>query len=199
MHLKPENALDLLEKRLDKVHELSWNQHLQGCKDCAKILDHWRELRSGLKRSHLRSAPSEDLRHAEHIFPSAPESGGSKLRRLFATLVFDSFLQTALAGTRGSGASRQLVLRSEILVIHIKVWGERGHRQLMGQLMLHTNDRFREKVQCHLLQEGKKLETTTVEELGEFHFTRVPDGDVTLEIDLPTFTIIGALDIGTTQ
>jgi len=199
MHLKPENALDLLEKRLDKVHELSWNQHLQGCKDCAKILDQWRELRSGLKRSHLRSAPNDDLRQAELLFRSAPEPGASKLRRVLAAVIFDSFLEPALAGARGSGTSRQLVLHSEILDIHVKIWGEHGHRQLMGQLMLHTNDRFGEQVHCHLLQKGKRVDTTTIEDLGEFHFTRVPDGELTLEIDLPTLTIIGALDIGKTQ
>ena len=194
MHLKSETALDLLEQRLDKDHELLWNQHLQGCNQCAKDLDRWRELKSGLKRLHLRSAPTEDMQSAMHLFRLAPDAGRSKLRRVLATIVFDSFLQPALAGARGGGAARQLVLKSGIFDIRIKVWGTRNRRQLMGQLLVRTGDSLDPEIPCHLLLDGKRLETRTIDDQGEFHFTSVPDGKLSLQIDLPTLTITGTLD-----
>src|SRR5262245_43407438 len=131
MHLKPETALNLLDRRLDADDELFWKKHVQNCDKCTEDLERWRELRSGLKRSHLRSAPSQDIENVIRLFRAAPRTSGSTLRRVLASIVFDSFLQPALAGARGAGVdSRQLVLKSEILDIHLKVWGERDHKQM---------------------------------------------------------------------
>jgi hypothetical protein len=196
MHLKTEIALDLLEQRLDKNQELLWNQHLQGCNTCAKEIGRWRELRYGLKRSSLRNAPAEDMQNAVHLFRSPPEAGRSKLRRILASVVFDSFLQPALAGARGGIASRQLVLKSEMFDIHVKVWGSQNQRQLIGQLLAPTGENLGQEAQCHLLLNGKRLETKTMDDQGEFHFTNVPDGNLSLEIDLPSLTIFGTLDNG---
>jgi hypothetical protein len=34
-----------------------------------------------------------------------------------------------------------------------------------------------------------------VDDMGEFHFSDVPDGDLSLQIDLPNLTVIGALTV----
>ena len=47
----------------------------------------------------------------------------------------------------------------------------------------------------HLLRNSERLETAVVDEMGEFHFTDVPDDDLSLQIDLPNLTVIGALKI----
>ena len=195
MHLNSETALDFLEGRLEKEQETFWNQHLQGCGECRQNVGQWRQLGNDLQRFHLESAPDHDLKNAIHIFPQQPETARPKLRQVLAATMFDNFREPAFAGARGvAGAARQLVLRAEEFDIHIKIWGEQDHLQMLGQLLSRIGDDFVQATRFHLLQNGETLETTGGDELGEFHFTEVPEGDLSLQIDLPDFTVIGALN-----
>lgn len=201
MHLSSETALDLIEGRLQGEQHTFWNRHLQACNGCATDVSQWRELGIVLKRSHLQNAPQQDLEKAIHIFPKQPDEGGSKVRQVLAAIIFDSFLQPAIAGARGAAAaeSRQMVLRAEEFDIHVKIWGERHHKQLLGQLLPRTSKTFVSAARFHLLRNGERLETTAIDETGEFHFTNVPDGDLSLQIDLPNLTVIGALNASEVQ
>jgi hypothetical protein len=113
-----------------------------------------------------------------------------------ATVTFDSFSAPAFAGARGTEQVRQLVMRGDEFDIHIKMWGEPSRRQMIGQLLPRHREGFVEgfvAASFHLLRDGKRLETTSVDELGEFRFTDLPEGDLSLQIDLPNLTIIGPL------
>src|SRR5262249_41613523 len=109
MHLSPETALDLIEGRMDKNEESFWQKHLEDCDPCRQQLGQWRQFQTDLKRSHLKSAPGLELAKAIQIFPPGRREGGKK-SSVLAALVFDSFLDPAFAGARGtSGGARQLV------------------------------------------------------------------------------------------
>jgi hypothetical protein len=193
MHLSSEAALDFAEGRLPKDLVGFWNDHLMTCTACTEDVAEWRKLGTNLKRSHLISAPQEDLDQALHIFPKA-SSAGSQLRHVLASIIFDSFQQPAFAGARGAAAqSQQLVLRAEEFDIHVKIWGEFAHRQLLGQVLPRSGEEFVGAAHFHLLRNGERLESTAVDDMGEFHFTDIPEGDLSLQIDLPNLTVIGAL------
>jgi len=101
-----------------------------------------------------------------------------------------------MAGGRGFMATaRQLVMRAEEFDIHVKIWGEREHRQMLGQLLPRSGQDFVHAARFHLLRNGERIETTVVDEVGEFHFNDVPEGDLSLQIDLPNLTVIGALNV----
>ncbi len=196
MHLSTEKALDLLEDRMVKDEQTFWSRHMDACKDCTLEVGRLSQISKDLKRSHLMSAPSEDLNRAFQILPKKSEEKESTLRQVLAAIVFDSFLQPNFAGARRAALaqeSRQLVLRAEDFDIHIKIWGEPEHRQMLGQLLPRSGDDFVQIARFHLLRNGERLETTAVDELGEFHFADVPEGDLSLQIDLPNLTVIGAL------
>ena len=196
MHLSPEIALDWIDGRLAKGQENFWRDHLELCKECTRDVEGWRELKTNLRRPYLRSASSETIRQVTQIFRPAPPKTESRLRQVMASLIFDSFLDPALAGARGTSVSaRQLVMRAEEFDIHIKIWGDPDHRQMLGQLLPRSGDRFVEAARFHLLQNGERLETASVDETGEFHFLDVPEGDLSLQIDLPNLTVIGALNV----
>jgi len=129
-----------------------------------------------------------------NIFPSGREEKGFTMRSVLATLIFDSFVQPAMAGARGAAAARQLVMRAEEFDIHVKIWGEQHHKQMLGQLLPRSGKDFVRAARFHLLRNGERLETTATDEMGEFHFTDVPEGDLSLQIDLPNLTVIGALN-----
>ena len=84
-------------------------------------------------------------------------------------------------------------MRAEEFDIHIKIWGEPEHRQMLGQLLPRTGSNFVRAANFHLMRAGARLETAAADKTGEFHFTDVPEGDLSLQIDLPHLTVIGAL------
>jgi hypothetical protein len=194
MHLSSEIALDLIEGRLAGEQDLFWRAHLEYCKDCMREVERWQEVKVDLKRAHLQSASDETKQRVIQIFKPSSAATESRVRQVMAALVFDSFLDPALAGARGASATaRQLVMRAEEFDIHVKIWGEPEHRQVLGQLLPREGTKFVESARFHLLQNGERLETSDVDETGEFHFTDVPEGDLSLQIDLPNLTVIGAL------
>jgi hypothetical protein len=196
MHLSSETALDFIESRMDRDQENFWQRHLETCNQCTEDVGLWRQLETDLKRSHLKSVSNEVLNKVTGFFPYRREQSHSSFRSVIATLIFDSFRQPALAGARGTAASaRQLVMRAEEFDIHIKVWGESDHRQILGQLLPRNGQNFLQVARFHLLRNGERVETTAVDELGEFLFTDVPEGDLSLQIDLPNLTVIGALNV----
>ncbi len=197
MHLNTETALDLIEGRLDRDQETSWKEHMDVCDRCRKDFLQWQQIGMNLKRSHLLSASDDELASAIGIFSPVQKPDRLGIRSIVAALVFDSFRQPALAGIRGSATQtgRQLVLRAEEFDIHIKVWGSSERKQMLGQLLPRNDNTFGSGARFHLLRNGERLESTTTDELGEFRFTFVPDGDLSLQIDLPNLTVIGALNI----
>lgn len=194
MHLSTQTALDLVEGRLEAEQVGFWDKHMSNCAACTQEVAEWRKLGTNLKRSHLESAASQDLEKALHIFPAA-NAPYSKPHHVLASLIFDSFQQPAFAGARGVALnqSRQMVLRAEEFDIHVKIWGEPDHLQMMGQVLPRVGHDFVGAARFHLLRNGERLESTAVDEMGEFHFTDVPEGDLSLQIDLPNLTVIGAL------
>ncbi len=196
MHLSLETALDLIEGRLEKEKEEFWRRHLGVCGECVREISRWQQLETELKRVHLKNATGQDVTRAVKLFPHGRDEGGSQIRSVLAELISDSFLQPAMAGARGaSHDARQMVMRAEEFDIHIKIWGEPDHRQMLGQVLPRTGEHFVQGARFHLLRNGERLETTAVDESGEFHFADVPEGDLSLQIDLPNLTVIGALNV----
>jgi len=196
MHLSPEIAFDFLEGRLLPDQEAFWKQHLEICRDCAEDVEEWRTLGITLRRSHLKSAPDDDLRKAMSVFLNSLEQKGSPIRSVIASIIFDSFAEPALAGVRGGAApARQLVMHAEEFDIHVKIWGDSDQRQMLGQLLPRNGKNFVNTARFHLLRNGERIETTTVDDVGEFHFSDIPEGDLSLQIDLPNLTVIGALNV----
>ena len=198
MHMTAETAINLVEGRLKQGKRADWNAHALKCALCANDLVHWQNLIGVLKRSHLKRASQRDLENAIHVFRGAVRGVAKqmrgRLRQAFAIVAFDSFRQPAFAGSRGSaGQARQVVLTAENFDIHVKIWGEQGQRQLLGQLLPRSGRDFVHQARFHLLHNGERLDSTVINEVGEFRFANVPAGDLGLQIDLPKLTVIGTL------
>jgi len=122
-------------------------------------------------------------------------AGRPNIRRIVATLVFDSFAQPALAGARGGAVSaRQMVLRAEGFDIHLRIWAEPPGRKMVGQILARKDGGSVEGTQLHLLHQEERFDTVTADKFGEFEFQEVPDGPLNLQIDLPFLTVVGTLD-----
>jgi hypothetical protein len=139
-----------------------------------------------LKRANLASAPQRVLREAECVFAAE-----------LASLVFDSFLQPSLPGARGSSSSfssaRQMVLRAEGFDIHLKIWGVTTGRRMAGQILARGEGSFVNGARLHLIRDGERFHSTAVDKFGEFEFEAVPEGLLSLQVDLPHLTVVGTL------
>jgi len=117
-------------------------------------------------------------------------------RTVVARIIFDSFFEPRVRRVRGgsAGPARQFILRDEEYDIHIKISGDEKCTQIRGQLLPRSGKEFAQPAQCHLLCNGARLQSTTTNETGEFHFDEIPAGDLNLQVDLPGLTIVGSLN-----
>jgi hypothetical protein len=196
MHINPDTALDLIEGRADLSRTEDCAAHLQSCTACREQMEEWRQMHSLLKRQHLASAPPWVMSRAISIIQNAEERREtSGIRQVIASLVFDSFAQPALAGARGAMDARQLVLRAQEFDIHLKIWGESEQRQLVGQILPRGEIRFVDEAKLHLLRNGERFDSTATDDFGEFQFKDIPQGLLSLQVDLPHLTVVGALNM----
>jgi hypothetical protein len=193
MHLNSEVVLDLLDGRTDSSRLSELNTHIEQCASCGRQLDEWRTIHSMLGRPHLASAPAQLLRLADSIFEPTPSPVREGIRKVVAALVFDSFMQPAFAGVRGTAEARQVVLRAEDFDVHVKISGDPGQQQLIGQIFPRNESRFVDNAQLQLLKDGERVGLTVVDQFGGFQFEEVPQGTLSLQIDLPRLTVVGAL------
>jgi hypothetical protein len=111
-----------------------------------------------------------------------------------AEIVFDSFVESGKSGVRGSdSAARQIVIRADEFDVHIKIWGDNGHKQMIGQVLPRNGNDF-VGGRFHLLQNGEQIDSAVTDEIGEFVFANVPEGVLSIQIELPHITVIGALN-----
>ena len=199
MHLDTETLIDLMEGRLEKATEQELLQHTGGCSRCSTEMQSWHDLSLALRRSHLYSASDALVEKAQAVFQRTVQPVGTpaknSLRQVLATLVFDSLTQPAFAGARGEASARQLVMRAEEFDIHVRIWATNENRQVLGQIQPRGTSTFVDAARLHLLQNGERVSSAAVNELGEFHFDFVPSGLLSLQIDLPHLTVIGSLDV----
>src|SRR5262249_30903721 len=154
--------------------EKQWKAHVDDCSACTTELQEWNRMRMSLRRPHLQSAPEWMLRSVEALCHPAPQSAPCApkvaLRQIIADMVFDSFQQPAFAGARGQAAARQVVLRAEEFDIHVRISDNNDTRQLMGQIQPRSSDTFIDTARLHLLQNGERVGSADVNDLGEFQF-----------------------------
>jgi len=119
----------------------------------------------------------------------------SKNRSISAEVVFDSFIETGRIGVRGSESpARQIVIRADEFDIHIKIWNDESRKQMIGQVLPRNSHSFAGGGRFHLLQNGECVDSAVIDETGEFFFTDVPEGVLSIQIELPHITVIGALN-----
>jgi len=181
LHLSLEAIIDLLEDRSEDKHAVQ-------CSECRGRVEEWRLLHSRLHKTRLTDAPVAVLKAAYGIMEPRPGFG-----QIMASLIFDSFTQPAFAGARGADTSRQLVLRAAEFDVHVRVSGKPENRQITGQIMTRKESGFVDMARVHLLHNGESIQIAEPDSLGEFEFENAPDGLLSLQIDLPNLTVIGAL------
>lgn len=182
-HISFELLADLADQRVPDAERAPLMAHLQACADCSQS---WQKLNHlvGLMRSDDSvEAPQPVIARALNIFqqparqPTAPPN---LLRRLVASLSFDSFSAEPAFGFRsGRAETRQLILSVEDIDIDLRI-AQRGDRWNVSGQVLGTECASGE-VQ---LQSETAAESARLNELCEFALTPVTSGSYSLRLRL---------------
>jgi hypothetical protein len=85
------------------------------------------------------------------------------------------------------------MLRATEIDVHVRISGKPENRQIMGQVLNRTQNGVLETAKVHLVQHGKRIQSAELDPLGEFEFKNSPEGQLSLQIDLPNLTVTGPL------
>src|SRR5262245_50083810 len=130
MHLNSEMALDLADGTMSRSEKPYWDNHLESCSECTAKLKVWTDLIESVARAHLVAAPGDLVVSAKEIFRANKKIGEvrASLREIVASVIFDSFEQTARATVRAEAAAyeqqlamRQVVFQAEDYDIYVRV------------------------------------------------------------------------------
>ena len=120
---------------------------------------------------------------------SRDESGAERVP-LIASIVFNSLTHANIKGFRGPMESQQIIFQAEDLSIHLRVSKPDQERVILGQLLQQAPDSFIAGARISLLLESGKIGSTVTNSLGEFRFSAVPVGALTLEADISARRLI---------
>ena len=179
-HLSNEDLVAYVEGRLQGQALQTSKAHFEACASCAKELRSWVDVFETLHGSQLQDPPAYAIRNSIAIY-QIPKPV-SAVRRVLASLVFDSFGQPVTVGVRGPSDAQQLLLQAEGMDLHLRL----SPPVIVGQLLQRTEQRFVSGARLSLIQQGVAVESTITDALGEFRFRQVPAGQVRLEADLPS-------------
>lgn len=181
-HLSIEILADLNEERLADAERAEARVHVDACARCAAELV-WLECATqALRANDLEDAPNALVMRAVRLFPAQPATRPvtrdepGRLRRLVATLTFDSGTAPLALGMRSALPSeRQLLLSvGEIDIdIDLRVTPEGGRWLLAGQVLGTSSPA---DATVALRSQTDPAIAEAVSAFGEFAFAGVPSG-----------------------
>jgi len=166
--------VDFVRGTPTKERMTNMQQHLDtGCNPCGKTVAIWRSVLDFAKQEASYEPPASALRMAEAYFVPFKLASTVPQGIQVAKLAFDSFLQAAQAGVRGSATGpRQLLYKCGDLCIDMRLEPKPGSNWvvLVGQVMDEkTPLENLGEVPVSLLSSGDKVSETITNEFGEFH------------------------------
>ncbi|HET9219513.1 MAG TPA: zf-HC2 domain-containing protein [Terriglobia bacterium] len=189
-HLNAEKLMEYKDGQLTDDAKAMVDDHLSQCTSCAHTNQELQQFIAFIESDAAYEPPAEVLQWGVSLFQpilQAPESVGGKVRKIIASLVFDTFDEPALAGVRRVGAPpRQLLFRAGDVDVDVKIESvETNDRiSLVGQV-LSNSEKFFDNTPVKLESHGMVRYKTLTNSVGEFVFDEVPKDTYHLSVDLP--------------
>jgi hypothetical protein len=181
-HFTTEEWIDFMNQVTPNERRAAMQQHLlSGCQQCASELHLWEKVRGVAVKERSLQPPDEILRLVKAAFtsaaPASPQSADSLIE-----VLFDSFLQPALAGARtAANGSRQMLYRAGSYQIDIQVELKPGSNLVViaGQIMDVSNaDSVSQGVPVTLSNLHGHVVYTSTNQFGEFRAEIQNSGDL---------------------
>jgi hypothetical protein len=170
------------------VEKSTLEGHLAICSDCTQLKLEFEALTVRLREDSSFEPPAELVQWGVSLFQPVmqPETKGG-IRKIIASLVFDTFDQPMPAGVRGVGTPpRQLLFRAGDVDVDVKIESMEANDRitLVGQVLSSTA-KFFDNTPVKLESHGIVRYRTKTNVVGEFSFDEVPKDTYHLSVDLP--------------
>lgn len=158
---------------------MAMQKHIDdGCQQCSATLRTWESVLSVAEKESTLTPPADVVRVVKS-FAATPEASRG------VRLVFDSNLQPAHAGIRGSISARQLLYQTDDYYVDLRLEPRRESDRacLVGQVMNRSGkDTIARGVAVRLKTGNLPLAETTANQFGEFQFDFDAGGDLCISI-----------------
>lgn len=188
-HLSIEDIIAYTDGTATETAQGASESHLAVCTDCKELQQEFQVLLMRMREDASFEPPADLVKWAVDLFQPVvqPQPEGGKLRRLIASLVFDTYDQPALAGVRRVGVPpRQLLFRAGEVDVDVKIESMEANDRisLVGQVLSNA-DKFFDNTPIKLESHGIVRYSTKTNVVGEFSFDEVPKDTYHLSVDLP--------------
>jgi hypothetical protein len=190
-HFTTEEWIDFANEAVAKGKRQEMEQHLgQGCSRCKKALSLWQKVRQTARSAAQYQPPDSAVRVAKAGFTGVRLEGKPARKPKLVEVLFDSFLQPAIAGARStdSGAgpgTRQMLYRAEPYQVDVQIEGKPGSTNLVvtGQLLdLRNPDAPGRDVPVIISNLRGHVVQTVTNEFGEFREEIQSSSDLELKL-----------------
>ncbi|HTZ96909.1 MAG TPA: hypothetical protein VMB18_10960 [Terriglobales bacterium] len=165
-HFSEADWADFVRKLVSPKTRMAMQQHIDdGCEKCATSLQVWQGVAAVAGKEAALAPPADIVRLGKSQFAAAAPEKKHGVR-----LVFDSLLQPATAGIRGSVAGRQFLFETDDYYIDLRLEPKSAEERawLVGQVLSRLGKQVAEAVPVRLQRGKRAVAQTSTNHLGEF-------------------------------
>lgn len=166
-HFIDEVWADFVRELVTPATRTTMQQHINdGCGKCATAIHVWQSVLTIVRTESAFTPPDDVVRVSKSQFAAAFSGAKHGVR-----LLFDSNLQSAAPGVRGSISARQFLYETDDYYIDLRLEPRRDSDSacLVGQVLLRIGgERAAQKVPVRLQAGTLPLAETTTNQFGEF-------------------------------
>jgi hypothetical protein len=161
--------------------------HLSECPDCMQLKQEMQSMLTRLQQDAAFEPPGGLTAWAVDLFQPLVDEPTGGLRKFIASLVFDTYDQPMMAGTRHMGPPpRQLLFRAGDVDVDVKIESmEANDRITLAGQILSSAAKFINDAPVKLEAHGVVRYSTKTNVVGEFSFDEIPKDTYHLSVDLP--------------
>ena len=187
-HFTTAEWIDFVNQVTSQERQAAMQKHLgTGCKRCKEAVALWQKIRNTAALEASYQPPAADVRIAKAAFAAAGRATHQSAKGSFVEVLFDSFLQPTLAGTRSTSlGTRQMLYRADPYQIDIQIEAKPEGNRLMvtGQLLdVSSPGIVGRNVNITLSNHRGNVIHTVTNQFGEFRGEIENSGD--LELSFP--------------
>lgn len=171
-HFPTEELLNLIENKLESVHQATIESHLAECSKCSKKLAELAGITGLMLKDRSFDAPEDSIKWAKNLFRTrVPKTKTSAIKKIFALLQMDISQGQVFAERSTSSSVRQMLYRADKNTLDIRVMKDDKKNTIAGQIL---GDDFR-GCETQLRQKGKSF-VATINDMNEFKFSGIESG-----------------------
>lgn len=189
-HFTTEEWIDFVNQVAASGKKLEMQQHLEnGCKRCQETIDLWQKVRKTGAAERSYQPPADIVYAAKAAFATAGWATKPARAPGLIELLFDSFLQPALAGARSAGTGmRQMLYRADPYQVDVQIESKpEGNRLVVtGQVLnVSRSDFVVSALQVTLSNRRGSIVYAVTNQFGEFRGEIDSSGDLELSFPRP--------------